>query len=69
MTDCAPVPPSPAIPIESRLMVSVSDAAIMLSVPDKTIRLLIDRKELQAKKVGRYLRVNTQSVLKYSAKP
>jgi excisionase family DNA binding protein len=56
------------IPLESRLMVSVSDAATMLSVTDKTIRLLIDRNELQARKVGRYLRVNTQSIRKYAAK-
>ena len=64
MTDCAPVPPSPAIPIESRGMVSIIRAAEYLDVKPKTIRHLIDTGDLKAKKLGRELRISVASLRK-----
>ena len=49
-------PPS-SPPITQRLAFSVSEAAQMLGVSDKTIRRLIDRKLLRASHALRHLRI------------
>ena len=50
-------PPPSSPPTAPRLAFSVSEAAQMLGVSDKTIRRLIDRKLLRASRALRHLRI------------
>ena len=50
-------PPPSSPPTTQRLAFSVSEAAQMLGVSDKTIRRLIDRKLLRASHALRHLRI------------
>ena len=64
-SDLTPFPPS--IP-DNRLMVSVAEAARLMSVPSKTIRGMIDRNELPASKVGRHLRISMAALRRRAEK-
>ena len=62
MTDCALVPSTPLIPIDSRGMVSIDRAAEYLDVKPKTIRHLIDTGKLKSTNLRRELRVSVASL-------
>jgi excisionase family DNA binding protein len=50
-------------------MLTVEEVAAILRIPAKTVYLLIQRKELPARKVGRQIRVSQQSLRTYMETP
>jgi excisionase family DNA binding protein len=50
-------------------MLTVEEVAAILRIPAKTVYLLIQRKEIPARKVGRQIRVSQQSLRTYMETP